>query len=52
LEWGPQATATDQFAVVLAREIAPASLTTPATPPLTDDRPLNEYYFLRRRGWR
>jgi spermidine synthase len=52
LEWGPQATATDQFAVVLAREIAPASLTTQAIPPLTDDRPLNEYYFLRRRGWR
>lgn len=47
LEWGPAATAADQFRGVLDREIAidPASLA--AVAPLRDDRPVNEYYLLR-----
>jgi spermidine synthase len=51
VEWGPQRSAEEQFAKILHNEvpidqlIAPA----PATPALSDDRPINEYYALRRR---
>jgi hypothetical protein len=51
-EWGPLSTAEEQFALVLANEV-PADVTSdlraPAAPTaLRDDRPLNEYYLLRR----
>ncbi len=46
-EWGPYPTAVEQFAAVLSRELPLAEIVPPAVPALTDDRPLNEYYFLR-----
>ena len=51
LEWGPFPTAEQQFQAVLDREIPLANLigADSAAPVLTDDRPVNEYYFLRRR---
>ncbi len=47
LEWGPAATATEQFRSVLEREITLESLGVPRARALRDDRPVNEYYFLR-----
>jgi spermidine synthase len=58
LEWGPESTAEEQFAVVLSREEAPESLRAdaPLAPALQDDRPVNEYFLLRKylrpRRWR
>ena len=58
LEWGPENTAAEQFAVVLSREVAAESLRAEAlrAPALQDDRPVNEYYLLRKhlrpRRWR
>ena len=51
MEWGPQATPERQFAVVLDSELPITQLTSlaPAAPAMQDDRPLNEYYVLRRR---
>jgi spermidine synthase len=52
MEWGPFATPEEEFAAVLKTEfpldawIAKA----PGAPLLEDDRPVNEYYVLRRRG--
>jgi hypothetical protein len=40
-------TAVEQFAAVLAREVPLANIMPPVVPALTDDRPINEYYFLR-----
>ena len=48
MEWGPGHTAVDQFAIVLSRELRLAGVVPPGVPALTDDRPLNEYYLLRR----
>ncbi len=50
IEWGPAANAADQFAIVLMREHQIQDLIQgdPAAPLLTDDRPLNEYFLLRR----
>ncbi|MGD1149178.1 MAG: hypothetical protein ABR961_14650 [Thermoanaerobaculaceae bacterium] len=50
LEWGPSATAEAQFNLVLTREIPLGDLIrwAPGTPALEDDRPINEYYLLRR----
>lgn len=52
LEWGPAATAAEQFRPVLAREIALESLAGAEAVPLRDDRPVNEYFFLRMRSSR
>ncbi len=51
VEWGPQATPEEQFAFILEREIPLEQLIAPAprTPALQDDRPINEYYLLRRK---
>jgi hypothetical protein len=48
--WGPHRTAEAQFEPVLAEEQSVAGLIAlaPDAPTLTDDRPVNEYYFLRR----
>jgi spermidine synthase len=48
--WGPHETAQAQFEPVLAEEQPLAKLIAlaPGVPTLTDDRPVNEYYFLRR----
>jgi spermidine synthase len=52
IEWGPEASARQQFAVVLDQEIPLEDLIRqdPGIPALQDDRPINEYYLLRR--WR
>ena len=50
LEWGPFRNAEDQFRAVVEREVSLQSLIDGdfGAPVLTDDRPVNEYYFLRR----
>jgi predicted membrane-bound spermidine synthase len=50
MEWGPQSDAEHQFAVVLNREIPIDKLiaAAPRAPALRDDRPMNEYFILRR----
>lgn len=50
LEWGPSRTAEHQFKAVLGWEL-PLELiieAAPGVPALEDDRPINEYFFLRR----
>jgi spermidine synthase len=49
VEWGPEDTAAQQFAVVLDQEIPLDDLIrkSPGIPALQDDRPINEYYLLR-----
>ncbi|MDX6768776.1 MAG: hypothetical protein SF051_04540 [Elusimicrobiota bacterium] len=53
VEWGPWPTPEKQFQVVLANEIPLSALIDgrPSTP-LSDDRPINEYFLLRRLGLR
>jgi spermidine synthase len=56
MEWGPKPTPEAELDAVLKNEISPARLIDeyPAAPALTDDRPVNEYYALRRGangGW-
>jgi spermidine synthase len=50
LEWGPASTAEQQFAGVLNQELSLDSLIAldPGVPALQDDRPVNEYFVLRR----
>jgi hypothetical protein len=50
LEWGPAATTEAQLQTVIHREVPLRKLfeADPLAPILTDDRPVNEYYFLRR----
>jgi spermidine synthase len=50
VEWGPEAAPEAQFAIVLNREMALDKMTcgAPGVPALRDDRPENEYYWLRR----
>jgi len=50
LEWGPETTAARQFDRVLRAELPIEQLiaAAPGTPALHDDRPINEYYLLRR----
>ena len=49
LEWGPETNPQKQFQDVLSNEISPQQIIakSPNTPALLDDRPVNEYYFLR-----
>jgi spermidine synthase len=49
LEWGPYSTAEKQFQKVLSYEIPITRLIAedPSVPPLSDDRPVNEYFLLR-----
>jgi spermidine synthase len=50
IEWGPAATAEDEFARVLNQEVTLDDLIqkVPNIPALDDDRPINEYFLLRR----
>jgi spermidine synthase len=48
VEWNPGATPQSMIADLLSREIPLRELTPPFVRPLRDDRPVNEYYFLRR----
>ncbi len=51
LEWGSYGSAEQEFGVMLEREVNVDDIIakSPATPALTDDRPINEYYFLRHK---
>lgn len=51
VEWGPASTAEGQFRLVLSREVPVDVLirTAPGVAALEDDRPVNEYYLLRRK---
>ena len=50
VEWGPETDAEDQFAEVLRQEVSLDSLVgqAPTVPAMQDDRPVNEYFILRR----
>jgi predicted membrane-bound spermidine synthase len=50
VEWGPYMTPQSQFQKVLEQEIPISEIINlaPDAPALSDDRPLNEYYLLRR----
>jgi spermidine synthase len=56
LEWGPYRTADLQFSAMLNRESSLDKFlaASPQTPAMQDDRPVNEYFFLRllKRGFR
>ena len=49
LEWGPFNTAEGQFTAMLQREFSIDRFVaeSPETPPMQDDRPINEYFLLR-----
>lgn len=49
LEWGPATTAEEQFDLILRAEVPVERLigSSPRTPALHDDRPVNEYFLLR-----
>jgi spermidine synthase len=49
VEWGPESSTERQFAVVLQAEIPLEQLIQqdPDAPAMDDDRPVNEYYYLR-----
>lgn len=49
MEWGPGRTPIEQMNLLLQRELDPQRLIAPApkTPALDDDRPINEYNWLR-----
>jgi spermidine synthase len=49
MEWGPGATPVDQFQRMLSAKMTLEELVreAPATPPMQDDRPVNEYFLLR-----
>jgi hypothetical protein len=53
VEWGPFPTAEQQFAAVLRHEVPVSRLVAidPLAPAMQDDRPVNEYYLLRKTGW-
>ncbi len=50
VEWSPSVTPQDLLQAVLDREVPIERIlaVSPGTPALRDDRPVNEYYFLRR----
>lgn len=49
MEWGPEPTPQQQFDAILKTRLPLDQLIdlAPKTPPLTDNRPINEYYLLR-----
>jgi spermidine synthase len=49
VEWGPASTAEDMFNSMLSGEVPLESIIAlaPRVPALTDDQPINEYFFLR-----
>jgi hypothetical protein len=50
VEWGPASTAEDQFRSLLEGEIPLGRVIdlSPTAPTLRDDRPVNEYFVIRR----
>jgi hypothetical protein len=49
VEWAPEAGAPDPLGLTAVAEVPPRSLLSAAAPALSDDRPVNEYYFMRNR---
>ncbi|MFZ0419576.1 MAG: fused MFS/spermidine synthase [Candidatus Sulfotelmatobacter sp.] len=51
MEWGPESSPERQFAAALSREFPLEQLIRldPDAPAMEDDRPVNEYYYLRHR---
>lgn len=51
IEWGPETGPERQFAAALRREVSLDELIQkyPTAPAMVDDRPVNEYYFVRHR---
>lgn len=51
IEWGPESTPERQFTAALRREVPlePLIEQYPTAPAMVDDRPVNEYYYLRHR---
>ncbi|MFL6417664.1 MAG: spermidine synthase, partial [Bryobacteraceae bacterium] len=49
LEWNPQSTPTDIFRRMLSHQATLGDFTSlqPSVPPISDDRPINEYFLLR-----
>jgi hypothetical protein len=49
MEWGPEATPERQVNKALSRPTTADEIIahSPATPALSDDRPINEYFLLR-----
>jgi hypothetical protein len=49
MEWGPAKTPKEQYDGLVSQEVSAKRLIAPAanTPPLQDNRPINEYYWLR-----
>ena len=50
MEWGPAKTPVEQYQLLVSHELSPQTLIAPAaqTPALEDDRPINEYFWLRQ----
>ncbi len=50
MEWGPAATPDEEFQLVLSKKMTTEQLIglSPLTPAMKDDRPINEYFLLRR----
>jgi hypothetical protein len=50
VEWGPASTPEGMFAIVLGQEVPLKTVSDldARVPPIQDDHPINEYYFLRR----
>jgi len=50
VEWNPNASPVQMFDALLGVEqpIARLASIRPQVPPIRDDRPINEYFFLRR----
>jgi hypothetical protein len=51
VEWGPESSPERQFALALSKEFPLDQMIQlyPNAPAMEDDRPVNEYYYLRRR---
>jgi len=49
MEWGPGKTPEQQLNMMLSQEITIDGIVafSPSAPPLSDDRPMNEYYLVR-----
>jgi spermidine synthase len=50
MEWGPAKTPQGQFQIMLSNPLAPEAIVklAPSIPALRDDRPVNEYFLVRR----
>ncbi len=51
MEWGPESSPERQFVLALSKEVPLDQMIQqfPNAPVMEDDRPINEYYYLRHR---